>query len=44
MENMAHGLCMFDKDWRVIVRNRRYLELYGWSRRDARSRERRWWS
>ena len=29
LENMAHGLCVFDKDWRVIVRNRRYLELYG---------------
>ena len=29
LENMAHGLCVFDKDWRVVVRNRRYLELYG---------------
>ena len=29
LENMAHGLCVFDKDWRIIVRNRRYLELYG---------------
>jgi diguanylate cyclase (GGDEF)-like protein/PAS domain S-box-containing protein len=28
LENMAHGLCVFDKDWRVIVRNRRYLEMY----------------
>ena len=26
---MAHGLCVFDKDWRVVVRNRRYLEMYG---------------
>src|SRR3954453_20795072 len=25
---MAHGLCMFDKDWRVIVYNRRFLDLY----------------
>ena len=29
LENMAHALCMFDKDWRVIVHNRRFLELYG---------------
>src|SRR5260370_30890896 len=29
LENMAHGLCVFDKDWRIIVRNGRYLELYG---------------
>ena len=28
LENMAHGLCMFDKDWRVIVHNQRFLELY----------------
>ena len=32
---MAHGLCVFDKDWRVIVRNRRYLELYGLGPDDA---------
>ena len=25
LENMTHGLCVFDKDWRVVVRNRRYL-------------------
>src|SRR6185295_1798606 len=35
LENMAHGLCVFDKDWRVIVRNRRYLELYGLGPDDA---------
>jgi len=29
LENMAHGLCVFDKDWRMVVRNRRYLEMYG---------------
>jgi diguanylate cyclase (GGDEF)-like protein/PAS domain S-box-containing protein len=29
LENMAHALCMFDKDWRVIVHNRRFIELYG---------------
>ena len=32
---MAHGLCVFDKDWRVVVRNRRYLELYGLGPDDA---------
>src|SRR5207253_1990360 len=37
LENMAHGLCVFDKDWRVIVRNRRYLELYGLGPDDAQS-------
>jgi diguanylate cyclase (GGDEF)-like protein len=31
LEHMAHALCMFDKDWRVIVYNRRFLELYGLS-------------
>ncbi|HMK80752.1 MAG TPA: PAS-domain containing protein [Xanthobacteraceae bacterium] len=30
LENMAHALCMFDQDWRVIVHNRRFLELYGY--------------
>jgi diguanylate cyclase (GGDEF)-like protein len=35
LNNMAHGLCMFDKDWRVVVRNRRYLELYGLGPNDA---------
>jgi len=36
LENMAHGICVFDKDWRVIVRNRRYLEIYGLTPEDAR--------
>jgi len=35
LENMAHGLCVFDKDWRVVVRNRRYLELYGLGQDEA---------
>ena len=35
LENMSHGLCVFDKDWRVVVRNRRYLELYGLGPDDA---------
>jgi diguanylate cyclase (GGDEF)-like protein len=28
LENMAHAVCMVDKDWRVIVHNRRFVELY----------------
>ena len=35
LENMSHGLCVFDKDWRIVVRNRRYLELYGLGPDDA---------
>ena len=35
LENMAHGLCVFDKDWRVVVRNTRYLEMYGLRPDDA---------
>jgi signal transduction histidine kinase len=29
--NMVQGLCMFDKEQRLIVVNRRYLEIYGFS-------------
>src|SRR5215471_14642086 len=32
IENVAHGLCMFDKDLRLIVCNARYSEMYGLSR------------
>jgi diguanylate cyclase (GGDEF)-like protein/PAS domain S-box-containing protein len=32
LENMAHGLCMFDKDERLIVCNERYSEMYGLTR------------
>jgi PAS domain S-box-containing protein len=31
LSNMIQGLCMFDKDQRLIVVNRRYLEIYGFS-------------
>lgn len=31
LSNMVQGLCMFDKDQRLIVVNRRYLEIYGFS-------------
>jgi signal transduction histidine kinase len=29
LSNMVQGLCMFDSDQRLIVVNRRYLEIYG---------------
>src|SRR5204862_4257525 len=28
LNNMAHGLCMFDKDMRLIVSNKRYAEMF----------------
>jgi methyl-accepting chemotaxis protein len=28
LDNMTHGLCMFDADKRLVVSNRRYAELY----------------
>ena len=31
LTNMNMGLCMFDKEQRVIVVNRQYLEIYGFS-------------
>jgi diguanylate cyclase (GGDEF)-like protein/PAS domain S-box-containing protein len=31
LDNMAQGLCMFDAQARVVVANRRYLEIYGFS-------------
>jgi diguanylate cyclase (GGDEF)-like protein/PAS domain S-box-containing protein len=31
LNSMAHGLCMFDSENRLIVRNARYLELFGLS-------------
>jgi diguanylate cyclase (GGDEF)-like protein/PAS domain S-box-containing protein len=32
LENMAHGLCMFDRDERLIVCNERYADMYGLTR------------
>lgn len=29
LENMAQGLCVFDKDQRVVVSNERYASIYG---------------
>ncbi len=31
LNNMIQGLCMFDRDQRLSVCNRRYLEIYGFS-------------
>jgi diguanylate cyclase (GGDEF)-like protein/PAS domain S-box-containing protein len=28
VENMSHGLCMFDKDKRLVVGNQRFVEMY----------------
>ncbi len=36
LDHMAHGLCAYDADMRLIVVNRRYLELYGLTGEDAR--------
>jgi diguanylate cyclase (GGDEF)-like protein len=32
LNNMAHGMCMFDKDKRLVVCNNLYLEMYGLAR------------
>jgi len=39
LENMAHGLCMFDGEQRLIVCNRRYAKMYGLSADEIRSGE-----
>jgi len=31
LDNMSQGLCMFDAQTRIVVRNRRYLEMYSLS-------------
>jgi diguanylate cyclase (GGDEF)-like protein/PAS domain S-box-containing protein len=36
LEHMAHGLCAFDENLRLIVVNRRYLDIYGLTEADAR--------
>jgi len=35
LEHMAHGLCAYDKDFRVIFANRCYLDIYGLNPEDA---------
>jgi diguanylate cyclase (GGDEF)-like protein/PAS domain S-box-containing protein len=29
LQNMAHGLCMFDEDLRIVICNDRYAKMYG---------------
>jgi diguanylate cyclase (GGDEF)-like protein len=36
LENMAHGLCMFDREQRLIVCNARYTSMYGLGPEDMR--------
>jgi len=36
LENMAHGLCMFDREQRLIVCNARYTAMYGLGPEDMR--------
>jgi diguanylate cyclase (GGDEF)-like protein len=36
LDHMAHGLCAFDDQLRLVVVNRRYLEMYGLTLDDAR--------
>ncbi len=36
LENMAHGLCAYDSELRLIFANRRYLEIYGLGPDDAK--------
>ena len=36
LNNMSHGLCMFDSNSRIVVCNQRYLELYGLSPEQGR--------
>ena len=31
IDNMSQGLCMFDSQGRIVVRNRRYIEMYNLS-------------
>ncbi|MGB6537481.1 MAG: EAL domain-containing protein [Xanthobacteraceae bacterium] len=37
LENMSHGLCMFDADQRLIVCNQKYVDIYGLSKEQART-------
>ncbi|WP_342358599.1 PAS-domain containing protein [Terrarubrum flagellatum] len=29
LESMAQGLCVYDSDFRIVIRNQRYLDIYG---------------
>lgn len=37
LENMSHGICMFDGNRRLTVCNRKYADVYGFSREHARA-------
>ena len=43
LNNMAHGLCMFDADRNLIICNDRYARMYGVPARLRQSRVRRLW-
>ncbi|HLG83649.1 MAG TPA: PAS-domain containing protein [Bradyrhizobium sp.] len=36
LENMSHGLCVYDKDMRLLVRNNNYLRIYRLSPDEAK--------
>ncbi len=36
LENLPHGLCAYDADLRIVVRNQRYLDIYGLDPDDVR--------
>ncbi|WP_024507894.1 PAS-domain containing protein [Bradyrhizobium sp. ARR65] len=36
LENMANGLCVYDKDFRLLVRNSNYLKIYGLAPHEAK--------
>jgi len=35
LENMSQGLCMFDRDHRLVLRNEQYLRMYGLAAEDV---------
>ena len=35
LENMAHGLCVYDKDMRLLVCNKNYLDIFGLAPHEA---------
>ncbi len=35
LENMSHGLCMFDADQRLIICNQKYADVYGLSKKQT---------
>ena len=38
LENMAHGLCMFDAEERLVIANDRYAEMYGLAPEQSQTR------